>query len=67
MTIRGVLEQQAKVATEIAEAQARAQAKTIIEPHCEIVAYLPLVTTSWLFFKPLRMSSHLLGPVPTYE
>jgi hypothetical protein len=32
------------------------QTKSVVEPHCETVAYIPLVTTNWLFFKPIRMT-----------
>jgi hypothetical protein len=30
--------------------------KNVIEPHCETVAYVPLITTGWMLFKPLRMN-----------
>ena len=54
--LHGAQEQQAKAAIAAAEAAARDKARTVLEPHCEIVAYLPLVTRNWLFFKPLRMN-----------
>lgn len=31
-------------------------ARHIIEPHCEVVVYVPMITKGWMFFKPLRMS-----------
>jgi hypothetical protein len=54
--LHGAQEQRAKAASAAAEALAFEKARTILEPHCEIVAYLPLVTRNWLFFKPLRMN-----------
>lgn len=28
----------------------------VLEPHCELVAYMPLLTRGWMFFKPTRMN-----------
>jgi len=38
------------------ESQEGSAASTIVQPHCETVAYFEISSTGWLFFSPMRQS-----------